>query len=56
MLIVHAKRGFFASEGGIELVLLLCAGAAALALTGPGALALDSVVKWPPRERSLVNA
>jgi putative oxidoreductase len=41
LLLVHLPNGFFAGDGGIELVLLLGAAALALALTGPGALALD---------------
>ena len=39
MLLVHRPNGFFAGDGGVELVLVLGAAALALALTGPGALA-----------------
>lgn len=41
MFVVHAPNGFFAGANGVELVLVLGASATALALTGPGALALD---------------
>src|SRR5450755_2568725 len=37
----HAPSGFFASNGGFEFPAVLGASAAALALTGPGALSLD---------------
>ena len=43
LLLVHRHNGFFAGNGGVELVLLLAA--AALALTGPGAMALDNVLQ-----------
>lgn len=38
---MHAPSGFFASNGGFEFPAVLGASAAALALTGPGALSLD---------------
>ena len=38
---VHLKNGFFASDGGIEFVLVLAACAAGLALTGPGRFSID---------------
>jgi putative oxidoreductase len=38
---VHAKNGFFASKGGIEVGLLYAAGALALASSGYGAISLD---------------
>jgi putative oxidoreductase len=41
--IVHQENGFFAANGGFELVFLLTGTAIALALTGPGAYAIDSV-------------
>jgi uncharacterized membrane protein YphA (DoxX/SURF4 family) len=50
LLLVHRPNGFFAGNGGVELVLLLGTGALALALTGPGALALDNL-KLLPFER-----
>lgn len=43
---VHLSGGFFAADGGIELVLVLAAGTIALALTGPGAVSVDAAV-WP---------
>lgn len=44
LLVVHRSNGFFAGDGGVELVLVLGAAALALAITGPGALALDSLL------------
>lgn len=41
---VHWNGGAFAMNNGIELPLLFAAGAAALALTGPGRYALDTVL------------
>jgi putative oxidoreductase len=38
---MHAANGFFSSNGGFEFPAVLGASAAALALTGPGALSLD---------------
>ena len=40
LILVHAPAGFFASDGGIELVFVLCAGALALAFTRPGRYAV----------------
>ncbi|MBL8127067.1 MAG: DoxX family protein, partial [Chloroflexia bacterium] len=48
--LVHLPNGFFATTGGVELVLLLATAGVTLLLTGPGALALDSVL---PMERRL---
>jgi len=42
---VHLANGFFASEGGYELVLLLFAASVALILGGSGALALENAVR-----------
>ncbi|MCC6455933.1 MAG: DoxX family protein [Caldilineaceae bacterium] len=39
---VHLANGFFASDGGYELVLLLAAGALYFVLAGPGSLSLDT--------------
>jgi putative oxidoreductase len=39
---VHLRNGLFAANNGIEVPLLYAAGAAALALTGPGAYSLDA--------------
>ena len=43
-LTVHAKNGFFAQKGGIELGVLYAAGALALASAGYGNLSLDRVL------------
>jgi len=40
---VHLRNGLFAMSNGIEVPLLYATGAAALALTGPGAYSLDAV-------------
>lgn len=49
---VHWRNGLFAMANGIELPLLYAAGAATLALTGPGAYSLDRLlglsVLWTP--------
>jgi putative oxidoreductase len=49
LLLVHRPNGFFAGDGGVELVLLLGTAALALALTGPGALALDTLLPFERR-------
>ncbi|HSC30876.1 MAG TPA: DoxX family protein [Gemmatimonadaceae bacterium] len=41
---VHVRNGLFAAKNGIEVPLLYAVGAAALALTGPGAYSLDAVL------------
>ena len=41
LFLVHAPAGVFAANGGYELVLLLAAGAFALALTGAGRASVD---------------
>lgn len=43
--LVHAPAGVFVEAGGFELVAALGAGAAALALVGPGRLSIDHVIK-----------
>jgi putative oxidoreductase len=49
---VHWQHGLFAMSNGIEVPLLYGAGAAALALTGPGAYSLDAALGltslWTP--------
>ena len=45
-LLVHLPAGFFAPNG-VELVFVLLAGLLALALVGPGALALDRLIARP---------
>ena len=41
---VHLRNGLFATSNGIEVPLLYATGAAALALTGPGAYSLDAAL------------
>jgi putative oxidoreductase len=43
VVLVHLQAGFFLPEG-IEFALTLLAGAATLALAGPGAFAVDNVL------------
>lgn len=44
LFLVHLSAGFYAADGGFELVLLLAALGAALAVAGPGAFSLDAVI------------
>lgn len=44
LLLVHLSNGFFAQNGGYELVLLLGAASAGLAMSGSGALSLDAQI------------
>jgi putative oxidoreductase len=44
LFLVHAPAGMFVEKGGMELVLALAAGAAAIALVGPGRASLDSAI------------
>lgn len=44
ILMVHAPGGVFVENGGFELVAALGAGAAAIALMGPGRIALDHLI------------
>lgn len=44
LLLVHISNGFFAQNGGYELVLLLGISAAGLAMSGSGALSLDAQI------------
>ena len=47
MAIVHVENGFFAANGGYELVFLLAGGALALVIAGPGAYSADKMVGMP---------
>lgn len=42
----HAPNGLWSQDGGFEYPLVLVAAAAGLALTGPGAWALDDALGW----------
>lgn len=57
---VHRKSGFFAMNSGIELPLLYAAGAATVALAGPGAWSLDAALGlrglWTPASAWLALA
>jgi putative oxidoreductase len=44
MLVVHVSNGFFASAGGVELVLLLLAACVTIALTGGGRPSIDGML------------
>lgn len=44
ILLLHLPNGFYATDGGYEFVLTLFGASLALALTGPGAYALDAVL------------
>ncbi len=52
ILSVHLPNGFYASDNGVELPLMIVAGALALAVTGPGLLSVDALVGfqglWAP--------
>lgn len=43
--LVHWPKGFWSSKGGFEFNLSLLTGATALAVTGPGAYSLDSLLR-----------
>ncbi|MCJ1715677.1 DoxX family protein [Curtobacterium sp. VKM Ac-2922] len=49
--LAHGSAGFFSQDGGFEYVLVLAAGALAVALTGPGRLSLDALVLRASRRR-----
>jgi putative oxidoreductase len=44
MVTVHWRKGFFSSKNGIELALMITAGALAIAFAGSGAFSLDRVL------------
>lgn len=44
LVLVHLSAGFFAADGGYEYVLLLAVASLALALTGPGRIAIDALI------------
>ena len=52
--LVHLPAGMFVDQGGLEFVLVLAAGAAALVLVGPGRLSVDGKLfgrrddRWSP--------
>jgi putative oxidoreductase len=46
ILFVHGRKGFFMQDGGFEYPLMLLIAGLTLVLTGPGAMALDSVLPW----------
>lgn len=50
-LLFHAPNGFFATDGGIELTLVLFAATIAFVLSGPGEAALDNMIGSPAPER-----
>src|SRR3954451_6531261 len=56
LLVVHRPNGFFVGDGGVELVLVLGAAALALALTGPGALSIDSLLVGGGEPRTVNTA
>ncbi len=54
LVLVHLPAGFFAAEGGVELVLLLAAASALFVLAGAGRWSLDHVVA--AKRRAAVRA
>ncbi|WP_427116599.1 DoxX family protein [Pseudarthrobacter scleromae] len=56
LFLVHAPAGVFAANGGYELVLLLAAGAFALALTGAGRASVDRALFGRSNSRLAVLA
>jgi len=51
LLTAHIDEGFFAADGGIELVLLLGGASLALTLTGAGRFSADAALNPPKREQ-----
>jgi putative oxidoreductase len=56
IILLHASNGFFVSNGGYELVLLLGATALIYAFTGPGRIALDAVAARGWQRRGSVRS
>lgn len=56
LFLIHAPAGVFAANGGYELVLLLAAGAFALALTGAGRASVDRALFGRSNSRLAVLA
>lgn len=52
LVLVHLPSGFFATDGGVELVLLLGGGAFALAVAGPGRYSIDACIPRGQRTSS----
>ena len=48
LLTAHIDQGFFAAEGGMELVLLLGGASLALAIAGPGRFSVDAATSRVP--------
>ena len=44
LFLVHLSAGIFVDNGGYELVAILAAGAAAIALAGPGKISVDQLI------------
>lgn len=53
LFLVHAPAGIFADKGGYELVLVLAAGAAALAIVGAGRFSIDALVFGRSQNRTI---
>jgi putative oxidoreductase len=53
LFLVHAPAGIFADKGGYELVLVLAAGAAALAIVGAGRFSIDALIFGRSDNRTL---
>jgi putative oxidoreductase len=56
LFLVHAPAGIFAATGGYELVLLLAAGALAIALTGAGKVSADQALFGRSRSKLSILA
>lgn len=56
IILLHGPNGFFSSDGGYELVLLLGATALIYAFTGPGRIALDALALRGWRRRATARS